>query len=125
MRIDRDPLVPGPLIEGFATGGFRIEGSIQPALLLTPESAMPWDPPALAQLTEADLATLIAANPEFILLGTGATLVRPPLALRKAFDARRLGLEAMDSRAAARAWGILRAEGRRVTAALYPLDHRA
>lgn len=125
MRLDRDPLLAGPLIEGFASGGFRIEGSVQPALLLTPESAMPWEPPALTDLTEADLATLFESNPEFILLGTGATLVRPPLALRKAFEARRLGLEAMDSRAAARAWGILRGEGRRIAAALYPLDRAA
>jgi uncharacterized protein len=28
----------------------------------------------------------------------------------------------MDSRAAARAWGVIRAEGRRIAAALYPLD---
>jgi uncharacterized protein len=27
----------------------------------------------------------------------------------------------MDSRAAARAWGVLRGEGRRIAAALYPL----
>jgi uncharacterized protein len=36
-------------------------------------------------------------------------------------EARGLGVEAMDSRAAARAWGVLRAEGRWIVAALLPL----
>jgi uncharacterized protein len=49
-------------------------------------------------------------------------LVRPPLALVKALGARNIGIESMDSRAAARAWGVLRAELRWVAAALYPLD---
>lgn len=125
MRLDRDDRPGGPLIDGFATGGFRIEGGVQRALLLTPVSAHSWEPPALDALSDDDLASLIAFEPEFVLLGTGATLVRPPLALRRAFEARQLGLEPMDSRAAARAWGVLRAEDRRVALALYPLDWRA
>ena len=125
MRVERDDRPAGPLIQGFASGGFRIDGAIQPALLLTAASAHGWEPPPLEVLGEDDLASLIAAEPEFVLLGTGAALVRPPLALRRAFEARRMGLEAMDSRAAARAWGVLRAEDRRVAMALYPLDWAA
>ena len=75
----------------------------------------------LADLSGADLGWLIAARPEFILLGTGAALVRPSPALARALDARRIGLEVMDSRAAARAWGVLRGEGRVIAAAFYPL----
>ncbi|RZM01176.1 MAG: hypothetical protein EOP68_22295 [Sphingomonas sp.] len=70
----------------------------------------------------ADLEPLIAAAPEFVLIGTGAVLVRPPLALIRALEDRGVGVEAMDSRAAARAWGVLRGEGRIIAAALYPLD---
>jgi hypothetical protein len=51
--------------------------------------------------------------------------VRPPLALTKALGARGIGVEAMDSRAAARAWGVLRAELRWVAGALYPLAEAA
>lgn len=118
-----DPVAsgPGPIIQGFVGTGFRVDGVTYPALLLTAEAAHTWAPPALAELSEADLAQLLATDPEFIILGTGAALIRPPKPLRDGFAARRLGLEAMDSRAAARAWGVLRAEGRRVAAALYPL----
>ena len=63
----------------------------------------------------------ISPAPEFLLLGTGAALVRPPLAFIAALEARGFGVEAMDSRAAARAWGVLRSEGRRIVGALYPL----
>ncbi|MBL7373566.1 hypothetical protein INQ23_30050, partial [Escherichia coli] len=71
-----------------------------------------WTPPPIAELAEADLAPLLGLDPrpEFLLLGTGKTLVRPPRALIDALGARGIGIEAMDSRAAARAWGVLRAE---------------
>ena len=121
VKIDPVASGPGPMIQGFVGTGFRVDGETYPALLLTAEAAQAWSPPPLADLSEADLAPLLAAEPEFVILGTGATLVRPPKPLRDAFAARNLGLEAMDSRAAARAWTVLRAEGRRVAAALYPL----
>ena len=64
---------------------------------------------------------LIDEAPEFLLLGTGAELRRPPAAFRAAMDAAGLGVEAMDSRAAARTWGLLRGEERWIAAALMPL----
>lgn len=112
----------GPLVAGFGPAGFRVEDQSHRALLLTVEEATEWTPPPLASLSEADLATLLEPAPEFVLLGTGLTLRRPPAALVRALDARGLGIEAMDSRAAARAWGVLRSEGRQIAAALYPLD---
>ena len=59
--------------------------------------------------------------PEFILLGTGDTLAFPPRAFGAALEAKGIGVEAMDSRAAARTWGLLRGEGRWIAAALLPL----
>lgn len=121
MKMEPAPGASGPVVQGFVGTGFRVDGATYPAVLLTPGEARAWTPPALDALSDADLAPLLAADPEFVILGTGATLVRPARALRDAFAARHQGLEAMDSRAAARAWGVLRAEGRRVAAALYPL----
>jgi uncharacterized protein len=114
----------GPLISGFSGGGFRVDENVYHGLIITPQRADGWSPPAVGDLTEADLAPAFALDlqPEFLLLGTGATLVRPPLALVKALEARGIGIEAMDSRAAARAWGVLRAELRWVAGALYPLN---
>ncbi len=112
----------GPIISAFGHGGFKVDDGYYAALLITPERADGWSPPAFEMLGEADVAPLfvLSPSPEFLLLGTGATLRHPPLAFRKAMEARGLGIEAMDSRAAARAWSVLRGEGRWIAGALYP-----
>lgn len=122
MKIERRS-AEGPLISGFSGGGFRVDENVYHGLIITPQRADGWAPPPVAELSEADLAPAFALDlqPEFLLLGTGATLVRPPLSLVKALEKRGIGIEAMDSRAAARAWGVLRAELRWVAGALYPL----
>ncbi|TPG13042.1 Mth938-like domain-containing protein [Sphingomonas oligophenolica] len=122
MRIERDPGIGGPLVAGFVGNGFRIQESRFDSLLLMTEDAQPWSPPPLGALTIDAIAMLLASAPEFILLGTGAVLVRPPAAFVAALEARNIGVEPMDSRAAARAWGVLRGEGRTIAAALYPLN---
>lgn len=118
LRMGRDPGIAGPQVQGFAGRGFRVDGEIYAALLLTPSWARAWEPPVA--LDTAALGDLIALDPapEFILLGTGPTLVRPAPALVTLLEARGIGIEAMDSRAAARAWGVLRGEGRWIAAAL-------
>jgi uncharacterized protein len=122
VKIDRDPSAPGPIVHGFGPRGFRIEQGYYPALLLTPSSAYGWEPPAFEALDTAALESILTPKPEFLLLGTGARLRRAPPALAAASNALGLGIEVMDSRAAARAWGVLRGEGRPIAAALYPVD---
>lgn len=123
-RFDRDPAASGPLVRGFSGGCFLVDGGLYRGLLLTPESASEWQAPPLAELTPENLASVLGLDPppEFLLLGTGASLVFPPPAFRAALEGRGIGLEAMDSRAAARTWGVLRAEQRWIAAALMPLD---
>jgi uncharacterized protein len=105
-------------VTGFAGAGFRIDGqAVGGGVLLTPEWWRPWD----GELSEAALEPLVAIAPEFLLIGTGASLIRPPRQLVSALDARGIGVEPMDSRAAARAWAVLRAEDRWIAAALMPL----
>jgi uncharacterized protein len=121
--MQREATAGGPIVRGFAGRGYRLgDDTVAAALLMTVDHATDWAPPALDELTIADLDPLIAARPEFILIGTGAALVRPPVALVRAIEEQGIGVEAMDSRAAARAWGVLRGEGRVIAAALYPLD---
>ncbi len=114
----------GPLVRGFAAdGGFVVEGRAHRALLLTPERAATWDSPALEALEPDHVAGALAMEPapEFLLLGSGPTLRRPPPAFVRALEARGIGVEVMDSRAAARTWAVLRAEERWIAAALMPL----
>ena len=121
-KSDRD--AEGPVISGFSGRGFRVDNGVYEGLLITPERADGWAPPPLGELAEGDLAALLALNPlpEFIVLGTGSTMARPAPKLLAALSARGIGVDFMDSRAAARLWGVLRAEGRWIAAALYPLD---
>lgn len=121
IQVRPDAAGPGPRITGFADGGFRIDGRVMTAALLTPQNAVVWNAPTLDALDAAALAPLVAVRPEFILIGTGAVMARPPRALVDALEAEGIGVEAMDSRAAARAWGILRGEDRWIAAALLPL----
>ena len=118
MKIDRNPRAAGPVVTGFAGAGFKIDGEpTAGGVLLTPEWWRPWD----GVLNLDKLEPLAAIEPEFIVIGTGATLARPPRELIAALDARGIGVEPMDSRAAARAWSILRGEDRWIAAALMAL----
>jgi uncharacterized protein len=126
-RFDRDRPAAGPLVQAFSGNGFRIDGTIyETGVKLTPADVWRWDAPSPGSLTQIDFADLVAVapKPEFVLLGTGATLQRPELALTEWLRAEGIGLEVMDSRAAARAWGMLRGEDRWIAAALMPLDQR-
>lgn len=122
-RIDRDRPASGPLVQGFGARGLVVDGQAYTAVLLTPDAANAWDAPSLDALCIDHLAPLLAMNPapEFILLGTGPAMAFAPPALVRALDERGIGIEAMDSRAAARTWGVLRAEERWIGAALMPL----
>lgn len=124
MKLVRDARGEGPLISGLVGRGFRVDGGVYEGLSITPLRADPWSPPPVEALGEGDLAPLWSLDPlpEFLILGTGSRLIRPPLALINAIEARGFGIEVMDSRAAARAWGVLRGELRWIAAALYPLD---
>ena len=94
-------------------------------LLLSPVRALAWAdaPAAIEGMTLESLGALFESDPrpEFLLLGTGGGLRQPPRPFVRAVEALGIGIEAMDSRAAARAWGVLRAEERQIVAALLPL----
>ena len=122
-RFVRDSQAPGPIVQSIGPRGFTVDGGIYPGLLLTPQRADGWAPPALEALGIEHLEAVLRLQPqpEFLLLGTGAAMRFAPRALVRALDERGIGIEAMDSRAAARTWGVLRAEERWIAAALMPL----
>lgn len=90
---DNVVLLPDRVIEGFAPHGF-------------------------AALGEGDYAALLEHAPEMVLLGTGERQRFPHPRLTQSLAAARVGVEAMDTRAACRTFNILVAEDRRVAAAL-------
>ncbi len=75
-----------------------------------------WHASVIEDLTEDDFETLIASEPELILLGTGP---KPEVTPRKhvcSLARKGLGLEAMDTAAACRTFNILISEGRKIAA---------
>ena len=121
MKLTPEQLRGGPYVRAFGPTGFLVFEDRYPALLMTAAEVRAWTPPPLAELTIEALAFALDPLPEFLLLGTGDTLARPSPALVAALAAKGVGVDPMDSRAAARAWGVLRSEDRQVAMALYPL----
>lgn len=110
-----------PSIDAWGGGGFRVSGVWRPgSLLILDDEARDWAPTALAALTPADFAAVLAAGGavEFVLLGTGPVQALPPREVRDALKAAGVGLEFMSTEAAARTYNIVASEGRRVAAAL-------
>lgn len=113
----------GPIINGFGAQGFRINDEyFSGGIILTPSDAMAWGLPETMSMDDAPLMdALERVRPEFLLLGTGAKLVRPSAKFTRDIEAMDIGIEVMDSRAAARAWSMLRLEERQIVGAIMPL----
>ena len=78
-----------------------------------------WPAKAVAELVPADFDALLSELPEIIILGTGTNSIFAPRELVFALARKRVGLEVMDTRAAARTFNVLAGEGRQVAAVLY------
>lgn len=78
-----------------------------------------WPAKPVDALTDDDFSVLLATDSEIVVLGTGSTHLIPPRELVFAFARRGVGLEVMNTRAAARTFNVLVGEGRQVAAVLY------
>ena len=77
-----------------------------------------WGPRGFEELTADHFQALADLGVDIVLLGTGRGLRFPHPRLAAALNARRIGLEVMDTGAACRTYNILSGEGRNVAAAL-------
>ncbi len=111
-----------PTIDAYGGGGFRLSGARhEGSVLIVGDQARPWPVTDTAALTVESLAPVLAAgrqDVEFLLLGMGARNAQPPRPVREALRQAGMGLEFMDTPAAARLYNVLTAEGRRMAAAL-------
>jgi uncharacterized protein len=123
--VDATPTGAVQVIQGYVPGGFKVSGTIHlGAILVWPEQTLAWPATTLAAATPESFAPLFAADPalELVLVGAGSRFARLPPALAAALKDQGLSAEAMDSRAAARTYNVLLGEGRRVAAALLPIE---
>lgn len=118
-----DGFLPGVhVIEGYGAGGFSFGGmSHRGSLLATPSGVRAVDVSSPGQIDEAALAPLFEeprGSVEFLLLGTGPSLVVPPRTLRARLKAAGIGVDPMATGHAVSTYNILVGEGRKVAAFL-------
>ncbi len=102
--------------EGYiAVNGVRHTRSL---LLMPQRLETDWSAGGFETLTEADFARLAQLGCDVLLLGTGSRQRFPQPSLLRPLMTARIGLEVMDSGAAARTYNVLTAEGRNVAAFL-------
>jgi len=110
----------GNVVTGVGPGWVRI-GAVEhrASLIVTGGTIVtPWGQGGFEGLDETAFARVAELAPEIVLLGTGLRQRFPHPRLYRPLTDRGIGVEVMDSRAAARTYNIIHAEGRRVAAAL-------
>lgn len=108
-------------IDGYGDGAFRIGGLVHHgSILLLPERVIEWPVTDLISVTVEDFSEIIIRKDqiEFVLIGYGTDVSPLPTKVRGLLEAAGIGIEYMNSGAAARTYNILIAEGRRMAAAI-------
>ncbi len=129
MSPGRQPLeafLPGPhAIEAYGAGGFRFAGmSHVGSILATPKGIGAVDVADIKDLALSAFSRLFAelseapGSVEFLVIGAGAAMARPPRLVAEGLRSRGLRLEPMATGPACRVYNVMLGEGRRVAALL-------
>jgi len=120
MDITQDFANANFIITGYETGSVFINNEAhQQSLIISPDSLIsPWEVTDVSQLNETTLVSILEDHPEIVIIGTGETLILPEPKIIALFAQHQIGLEAMNTSAACRTYGILAAEGRKATAGI-------
>ena len=117
-----DGFVPGRhLIDAYGNGGFRFaEMSHRGSILVLPSGIRAWSTTEPKAIDRAALRPVVAEGRavELLLIGTGLDIAPFPDSLRRWLREAGIGLDVMQTGAAARTYNILMAENRKVAAAL-------
>jgi uncharacterized protein len=109
------------LIRGYSDTEIRIgERSVRRSCVVTADTLITdWEPESYADLKPEHLATLLAHEPEVVVIGTGAVSQFAPASIRGLLAQQGVGLEVMQLGAACRTYNVLVQEQRRVAAVLF------
>ena len=97
---------------------------INTTCLVSPNHASEWKVNDFQTLNSEHISSLIALNPEIILLGTGTQHLLPHASLLKTLVKTHIGFEIMTTAAACRTYNILMNEGRNVVAGLFIMEQQ-
>lgn len=117
MRLTEVTYGSAQAIEGYGPGFFRVSGHV----LRGPALVTPWDAGPWGGFGDTEGPLSLLGKIDVLLVGTGAEIAHLPQAFRDALDAAGIGVEVMNSPAAARTYNVLLGEGRRIAAALIPV----
>lgn len=121
-----DGFVPGRhQIDAYGNGGFRFaEMSHRGSILALPSGIRAWSVRAPAEFGLEAFAPVLAEGEalEILLVGTGRDVAGVPAELRRRLREAGIGLDVMQTGAAARTYNVLVAENRRVGAALIAVE---
>jgi uncharacterized protein len=125
--MDITPLIPAgrQLIQGYGNGGFVIaEVRHTASVLVMQEQTVPLGVETIAALTLENLAPLKNAEPavELLLIGCGTSMAFIEDDIRHGLKAWGIGVETMDTGAAARTYNVLLSEERRVATVLVAVE---
>lgn len=120
MKFTRDTTA-ALAIRSVGTGEIRVgDRTVTETLVISDGDVIGgWTDSPVGDLTIDDFEVLLAARPDVVVIGTGGAGEFAPRELVFAFARLGVGLEVMDSRAAARTYNVLAGEGRRVAAVIY------
>lgn len=104
-------------IEGYGPGFFRVGRHVlRGACLVTPWDAGPW-----GGMSDWAAPLTLQGKIDVLIVGTGAEIAHVPADFRAALEEAGIGVEVMNSPAAARTFNVLLGEGRRIAACLLPV----
>jgi uncharacterized protein len=109
------------LIRGYSEAEIRIgELSVRRSCVVTADTLITdWAPESFADFRPEHLATILAQEPEVVVIGTGPASQFAPAAIRALLAQQGVGLEVMRLGAACRTYNVLVQEQRRVAAVLF------
>jgi len=103
-------------IDSYGPGFFRVAGKVfHGPILITPWSVAPW-----AGFDDTAAVLALVDQIDVLFLGMGSEIAHAPKGFRSTLEAAGIGVEVMNSPAAARTYNVLLSEGRRIAAALLP-----
>ena len=118
MRLNEVEFSAGTPITGYGPGFFRVgDDKVEGPTLVLPDRFGPW-----GGLDDLEALVSVADQIDVLFLDMGPEIAHPPTALREALEAKGVGIEVMASPAACRTYNVVLGEGRRIGAALLPVD---
>ena len=118
MRLNEVSYEDATPVEGYGPGFFRVGGKVhRGSVLLVPGKVMAW-----GGFDDTDAILAAAETTDVLFIGTGVEIAQIPAGLRDTLETAGLGVELMATPTACRTYNVLLGEGRRVGAALLPVQ---